>query len=172
MSAKSQSQPNNQENQRPSTETPPSSDQPPASQSSAKDDDGDDEFVDISDEDTEMREADSDDHQRSKDELDLHRFGHNLDDVDDDSDEEHDHMASHPLLSMLTGRLGQRRRGSTHKWDRLHPVTQVLSVSNAEECTALESEVFPENERCSREKVSNSFLRSSRLQSCPPHPRI
>jgi hypothetical protein len=93
------------------------------------------------------------------DDLDLHTFDKaDIDpEEDDDSDEEHEHMANHPLLSMLTGRLGPRRRGSTHKWDNLHPVTQVLSVANLEDCTVLEESAFPENERCSREKVSLSF---------------
>jgi hypothetical protein len=155
MSAKGQSQPNNQENKRPETDSPPSG-PTPASQSAANDDD--DDFVDISDEDTDMQDADAGHRKQPKDSLDLHRLAGNSDDLDDDSDEEHDNMASHPLLSMLTGRLGQRRRGSTHKWDRLHPVTGVLSVSNVDDCTELEIEAFPENERCSREKVSARTL--------------
>lgn len=161
MSAKGQSQPNNQENKRPETDSPPSG-PTPASQSAANDDD--DDFVDISDEDTDMQDADAGHRKQPKDSLDLHRLAGNSDDLDDDSDEEHDNMASHPLLSMLTGRLGQRRRGSTHKWDRLHPVTGVLSVSNVDDCTELEIEAFPENERCSREKVC--ALAPSSLLTC------
>lgn len=151
MSAKSQSDPPDHENQ--NNNNPPSSNAPQSSQSHPAEDD-DEDFVDISDEDTDMRDADADDKPRTKDDLDLHRLSANSDhDFDDDSDEEHDSMASHPLLSMLTGRLGGRRRGSTHKWDSLHPVTQVLSVSNVDDCTKLEDQAFPENERCSREKV-------------------
>ena len=37
--------------------------------------------------------------------------------------------------------------------DNLHPYVQTLSMSNLEDCVALEKAVFPENERCSREKV-------------------
>lgn len=153
MSAKGQSQLNNQENKRPGADSPPSgpapASQPPASQ------DDDEDFVDISDEDTDMRDADADDKQRTKNALDLHRLTANSEDIDEDSDDESDNMAGHPLLSMLTGRLGQRRRGSTHKWDYLHPVTSVLSVNSVDDCVALENEAFPENERCSREKVSH-----------------
>jgi hypothetical protein len=156
MSASGQSQPNSQENKRPTADSPPSSGPAPAQQSSAIEDD-DDDFVDISDEDTDMRDADADDKQRTQSALDLHRLTANSDDNEDDSDDESDNMASHPLLSMLTGRLGPRRRGSTHKWDSLHPVTSVLSVHNVDDCTELENEAFPENERCSREKVSTTW---------------
>lgn len=167
MSAKGQSQPNKQENKRPDTDSPPSG-PTPASQSAANDDD--DDFVDISDEDTDMQDADAGSKDRTKDELDLHRLAAHHEDLDDDSDEEHDNMASHPLLGMLAGRLGQRRRGSTHKWDRLHPVTGVLSVSNVDDCTDLEVEAFPENERCSREKVSTlaQSISSTLVQKPPP----
>lgn len=37
--------------------------------------------------------------------------------------------------------------------DNLHPYVQTLSLSNLESCVALENAVFPEQERCSREKV-------------------
>lgn len=141
-----QSQSNNQENEKPQS---PSANNLQAD-SASKDDD---EFVDIHPEDVEMQ--DSGPGNRSIDGLDLHRLAANADtrEEEDDSEEEHDHMANHPLLSMLTGRLGQRRRGSVHKWDALHPVTQVLSVANVDDCALLEDSVFPEHERCSREKV-------------------
>jgi hypothetical protein len=149
----SQSQPDKERPDHPSSTTP--SDPPPASQSALDDDD---DFVDISDEDADMRDAADDKHPDSNHNvLDLHRLAANSEDnhdLDDDSDEDQDQMANHPLLSMLTGRLGQRRRGSTHKWDRLHPVTQVLSVANVDDCDKLEIDAFPEQERCSREKVS------------------
>lgn len=38
----------------------------------------------------------------------------------------------------------------------LHPYVQTLSLSNLESCIALENVVFPEQERCSREKVGPS----------------
>ena len=147
-----QSQSNNQENQKPQSDSTNIQ-----SDTAAKDDE---EFVDIDHRDVEMQDTETS--KQSVDDLDLHTFGTNIHDPDedDDSEEEHENMANHPLLSMLTGRLGQRRRGSTHKWDKLHPVTQVLSVANVEDCTTLEESTFPENERCSREKVCQS-LRSS-----------
>jgi hypothetical protein len=152
MSARGQSAANSEENKRPSNSPPPPSSGPaPASQPSNAEDE-DDDFVDISDEDTDMRDADADD-KRAQNTLGLHRLAANSEDIDDDSDDEPDGMANHPLLSMLTGRLGNRRRGSTHQWDRLHPVTSVLSVYNVDDCTELENEAFPENERCSREKA-------------------
>ena len=48
--------------------------------------------------------------------------------------------------------------------DNLHPYVQTLSISNLEDCVALEKAVFPENERCSREKVGvpNRVLYNSR----------
>lgn len=117
-------------------------------------------FIDIQDADVDMQDSESDDAQHSSGRpLELHRYGNNLEDVDDvvddedESDDDHNPMASHPLLSMLTGRLGPRRRGSTHKWDRLHPENQTLSVANADECSALEDQAFPPEERATREKV-------------------
>lgn len=101
----------------------------------------------------------------SADELQLERFGNDLQDVedddmeDDDDDDEHDHVANHPLLGMLAGRLGQpRRRGSSHKYDSLHPVTAVLGYADVDSCVALE-ESFPPVERAPREKVSGDFLK-------------
>jgi hypothetical protein len=47
------------------------------------------------------------------------------------------------------------RRPPTHhrtKLDELHPFVQLLSVSNVEDCAEVEN-AFPENERCSRDKV-------------------
>lgn len=37
---------------------------------------------------------------------------------------------------------------------KLHPYTRPLTISDLESCVALEQAAFPENERCSREKVS------------------
>ena len=37
--------------------------------------------------------------------------------------------------------------------DNLHPYVQTLSIANLEDCVALEKAAFPEDERCSREKV-------------------
>lgn len=124
----------------------------------SQDDDG---FVDIQHEDVEMQDSGSDaeapPQRTSINSLDLHQVNHSdhaeQPDEDDDSDDDHDIMANHPLLNMLTGRLGQRRRGSAHKWDRLHPENQALSVADVDQCSSLEEEAFPEEERASREKV-------------------
>ena len=42
------------------------------------------------------------------------------------------------------------------KLDELHPFVQLLSLSNVDDCERLE-ETFPENERCSREKVRGVY---------------
>jgi hypothetical protein len=153
-----QSQSTNRENDKPHP-SPTIPNRPPSSQKE------DEDFVDIDHEDVEM--VDSDHEKSIADDLELQRFAANstAGDDDDDSEDEQGHMASHPLLSMLTGRLGQRRRGSVHKWDALHPVTQVLSTANVDECTALEQAVFPEHERCSREKVCLSAILRDRSSS-------
>lgn len=89
----------------------------------------------------------------TKDDLSLTRFNHRNQEEEDDSDDDDHAMAHHPIFGMLAGRLGQRRRGSTHKYDKLHPENQVLSIAYLEDCVEVESGAFPENERCSREKV-------------------
>ncbi len=38
--------------------------------------------------------------------------------------------------------------------DEFHPYVQTLSIADLESCIALENAAFPEDERCSREKVS------------------
>lgn len=91
--------------------------------------------------------------------LQLTRFDNDLREEEDDSDDD-DAMASHPIFGMLAGRLGQRRRGSTHKYDKLHPENQVLTINNVDDCVNVENAAFPENERCSREKVSQSIISS------------
>ena len=37
--------------------------------------------------------------------------------------------------------------------DELHPFTLVLTTSNVDDCMKVEEQAFPEQERCSREKV-------------------
>jgi hypothetical protein len=133
---------------------------------SSQEEDG---FIDVQHADVDMQDTTSDEVSKSPPSapLALHRYGSNLEDVDDvvdeedDSEDERDPMANHPLLNMLTGRLGARRRGSAHKWDRLHPENQILSVSNADECSLLEGAAFPPEERASREKVRT-------IPSCQP----
>ena len=43
--------------------------------------------------------------------------------------------------------------------DNIHPYVQTLSISNLESCVALENAIFPEQERCSREKVDKPPMR-------------
>ncbi|KAJ9496714.1 hypothetical protein H2202_007788 [Exophiala xenobiotica] len=132
--------------------------QSPKGQSSQEEDG----FVDIQHADIDMHDTESDDApQSSSAPLELQRYSNNLEDPEDDSDDDQDAMANHPLLSMLTGRLGARRRGSSHEWDRLHPENQALSVANADECSSLEESVFPPEERASLEKFQY------RLTRCP-----
>lgn len=151
--------------EKPSDQNQKSEDVKPTQTLNQKDDD---EYVDIEHDDIEMHDGEDGDEKHASDDLELQRFGGNLDDVgdeDEESDEDHDHMAHHPLLSMLTGRLGQRRRGSTHKYDHLHPENQVLSVANVDECTKLEAQNFPEHERAPREKVRRLLPDSRTIQS-------
>ncbi|KIW95739.1 uncharacterized protein Z519_04324 [Cladophialophora bantiana CBS 173.52] len=133
----------------------------------SQDEDG---FIDIQAEDVEMQDSDSDavapPPKPSSESLELQRISHSdkaeeVPEEEDDSEDDRDFMASHPLLNMLTGRLGARRRGSSHKWDRLHPENQALSVSDVDQCTSLEEAAFPPEERASREKFQY------RLTRCP-----
>ncbi|KIX02228.1 uncharacterized protein Z518_08167 [Rhinocladiella mackenziei CBS 650.93] len=144
--------------QSPAAKVESQSGQPP------QDEDG---FIDVQHADVDMQDNDPDGPKPSTHPLELHRFGHSLGEVDeavddeDDSDDDRNLMTNHPLLSMLTGRLGARRRGSMHEWDRLHPENQALSVSNVDQCSSLENEAFPPEERASREKFQY------RLTRCP-----
>ena len=127
----------------------------------AHDEDG---FVDIHHEDVEMPDNDPDaavpSSRPASESLELQRLSHSdrAEEEDDSEDDDRDIMTNHPLLSMLSGRLGQRRRGSSHKWDRLHPENQTLSVIDVDQCSSLEEEAFPPEERASREKVCGSAL--------------
>jgi hypothetical protein len=76
-----------------------------------------------------------------------------VEDIDDD-EEEGEHSFYRPgLAGLLGGRMMQRSRNTPGQFDHLHPFTQVLSISNVDDCVKLESEAFPPNERCKREKV-------------------
>ncbi|KIW32977.1 uncharacterized protein PV07_04483 [Cladophialophora immunda] len=134
---------------------------------SSQDEDG---FIDIHPEDVEMQDSDSDavapPPKAPSDPLELQRISHSdkaeeVPEEEDDSEDDRDFMANHPLLNMLTGRLGARRRGSSHKWDRLHPENQALSVSDVDQCTSLEEAAFSPEERATREKFQY------RLTRCP-----
>jgi hypothetical protein len=84
----------------------------------------------------------------------------NHEDVEDveeeeEEEEEEEHSFYRPgLAGFLGGRMMQRSRNSPRRFDNLHPFTQVLSISNVDDCVNLENEVFPESERCSRDKVT------------------
>ena len=78
-------------------------------------------------------------------------MGMSMDDDDEDS------SPLHPLMSRLQNRLLSRNtninRASSSKFDSLHPYTSILSLADVDQCVELENSAFPENERCSREKV-------------------
>ncbi|KAK5081516.1 hypothetical protein LTR05_007647 [Lithohypha guttulata] len=120
-----------------------------------------DEFETVSHEDAETAANTDNKANANKDDLQLTRFDNDLRDVEDDSDDDEQGMAHHPIFGMLAGRLGQRRRGSSHKYDKLHPENQVLTIANVDECVEVEHDAFPEQERASREKFEY------RLSRCP-----
>ena len=65
------------------------------------------------------------------------------------------------------------RRPPVHqrtKLDELHPFVQVLNVSNVDDCVSVEN-AFPEQERCSRDKVGLHlvFLAETSLSLENPH---
>ena len=60
--------------------------------------------------------------------------------------------------SMSAQQLRTNRAKINQKND-MHPYVQTLSISNLESCVALENAVFPEEERCSKEKVVPALIR-------------
>ena len=75
-----------------------------------------------------------------------------VEDVNDGAGESEMERVLRPFLGLQ--RQGQRSRGVVaNKFDSLHPYAQVLSLSDLDACVALEEAVFPEHERCSRDKV-------------------
>lgn len=110
-----------------------------------------DDFETVSHEDAQAA-APTAENRSSSEGLQLTRFDNDIHE-EEDSDEEENAMSHHPLFGMLAGRLGQRRRGSTHKYDKLHPENQVLTFANVQDCVEVENSAFPENERASQEKV-------------------
>lgn len=129
-----------------------SSEQSKTKNNAEKKQQSEDDFETVSHEDAETT-ANTDKPSATNDDLQLTRFDHDLRDVEDDSDDDESAMASHPIFGMLAGRLGQRRRGSAHKYDKLHPENQVLTIANVDDCVKVEESAFPPNERMSREKV-------------------
>lgn len=57
------------------------------------------------------------------------------------------------LFAQIADQRNERR-------DRLHPYTQTLTLNDIESCVLLEAATFPEHERCSREKVRSTPIRS------------
>ena len=55
-------------------------------------------------------------------------------------------------------------RAKINQRNDMHPYVQTLSISNLESCVALENAVFPEEERCSREKVVPALIPSCYLR--------
>jgi hypothetical protein len=85
--------------------------------------------------------------------------GFPMDDDDDDDEVDEDYVA-------IDQDEGQDypywfRRPHTHnrtKLDELHPFVQLLSASNVDDCVKVE-DAFPEQERCSYDKVCYSLFR-------------
>lgn len=75
---------------------------------------------------------------------------------ENDEEEAEDYVAvdhdDAPDFSSLFRRPQPRPRTQL---DELHPFVQVLSLSNVDDCVRVE-EAFPEQERCTREKVSDN----------------
>jgi hypothetical protein len=81
--------------------------------------------------------------------------GFPIDDDDDDDDEVDEDYAAAEQDDDANDFPYWFRRAPSHsrtKLDELHPFVQLLSVSNVEDCVKVE-EAFPEQERCSHDKV-------------------
>ncbi|KAF7508822.1 hypothetical protein GJ744_008699 [Endocarpon pusillum] len=107
-------------------------------------------------------EADTNPGEQKLDGEDFNVINHeDVEDIDDEEDETEPASYHSGLAGLLGGRMMQRGRKTPGEFDHLHPFTQVLSISNVDDCVKLEAEAFPANERCSKEK----FI--YRLASCP-----
>lgn len=81
-----------------------------------------------------------------------------VEDLDENGDDGEHSFYRPGLAGLLGGRMLPRNRGPAGKFDNLHPFTQVLSISNVADCVKLENDSFPQNERCSKEKVYKRTL--------------
>lgn len=65
-------------------------------------------------------------------------------------------------------------RARTNQLNDIHPYVQTLSISDLKSCVALENAVFPEHERCSREKVRHLLapFPTLSLLTIPPFPPL
>ena len=77
-----------------------------------------------------------------------------VEEVDDGEDDESEmERVLRPFLG-LQRQMAQRGGGAdAAKFGDLHPYTQILNVSDVDQCVELENASFPESERCSRDKV-------------------
>ena len=77
-----------------------------------------------------------------------------VEEVDEGEDDESEmERVLRPFLG-LQRQMVQRGGGAdAAKFGDLHPYTQILNVSDVDQCVELENAAFPENERCSRDKV-------------------
>ncbi len=71
-----------------------------------------------------------------------------------------------------SGPNGQRSdwRAKANEKNNLHPYVQTLSKSSVDSCLALENSAFPENERCSKEKVGLQTVLFLSRPNVPPIP--
>lgn len=75
------------------------------------------------------------------------------DEDDDDEEVDEDYVAvDHDDLNEYPYWFRRPPVHQPSKLDDLHPFVQVLTESNVDDCVAVE-EAFPEQERCSRDKV-------------------
>lgn len=74
----------------------------------------------------------------------------------------------HKDVQSLTGPAQLRSKGANiSARNDLHPYVQTLSLADVDSCVALENAAFPENERCSREKVGGPALVPRSFDSTP-----
>lgn len=79
------------------------------------------------------------------------------DDDDDDEDVDEDYVAIDQNEEQdYPSWLRRPQFRNRTKLDELHPFVQLLSVSNVDDCVKVEN-AFPEQERCSYDKVSPPF---------------
>lgn len=66
--------------------------------------------------------------------------------------------AMHKGTSLQTSFQLRNRGGGNKELNDLHPYVQTLTIADLESCVALENAAFPEQERCSREKVGSCVM--------------
>ena len=82
------------------------------------------------------------------------------------NDDNYNRFTIHRDDRQTSVQLLRHSRAKADERNELHPYVQTLSLSDLESCIALENAIFPEQERCSREKVGKSSV-SRCLQSSP-----